>query len=1565
MAYNYRELTFPLVVALLLMHVAPTQGQINISLQLSNPACGGFANGSITAIPLSGQSPYTYLWSNGSTDNPLNNIPAGNYTVTVTDFNGLTGTASGTLTEPPPLFVQIVVTDCGILGDMEADVTGGIMPFSYEWSTGDTTPSINNLATGLYCLTVTDINSCAFQTCESIGTPMALTMETDTAFCGAELGGAANVSVTGGVWPFDFEWSNGVTNDSIFDLAPGTYTVTVTGENGCTEVISEDVPLGPGEYDIDFDNINPGCSGSNTGSVTALGDGGVAPYIFIWSTNDTAATVSDLPAGTYYVTATDDYGCVEEDSTELVTASSITLDLGSENPLCAGGTDGEIRVVADNGAAPYTYLWSTGDSTQMVSGLPADTYVILVSDTLNCIAIDSISLFDPPPLEFSISSTNVTVCGESDGTATVMVSSIGTPPYRYAWSNGDTTSMVDSLPVGTYGVTLTDANDCPVKDSIMVTGPSSLNVSVTGSSIVCSGENNGSLTAEVEYGTPPYLFEWSNGETGSTIDNLPAGNYTVTVTSSEGCIGIDSATIANSPPINVSANINDVSCFGFTNGSISVSLSGGTAPISISWENGSNSTIRNGLNAGEYMLLVTDDAGCTRNDTFNVEQPDEIEISFNSSAGSCGDNGFSIAIAIGGTMPYTYEWSTGSTTAFVDGLAPGNYTVTVTDDNDCSSVATANIAPYPAIDLTVVSTNTNCNGSSDGTATANTTGGNAPYNFLWNNGQTTPTISNLSPGVYSVTVTDANDCTSEGNTEVFLGNGLSVTISGSDIICPGESGTLTAMTTGGAPFYDYQWSNGESSQMITDLNAGTYQVTITDPDGCSGEAEQVIVAGGNYTVDSSFENVDCAGESTGRIQLEVMNATPPILYFWSNGGFSSEIENIPAGNYTVTVADASNCTQTLDFNISEPPLLELEVIGTDGTCGNLGSASSIVDGGTMPYFYEWSNGSTNSSINILGPGTYQLTITDAKGCQAVDSAIIEVIPSISCNIMLVQPISSINGNDGILTAMTNGGLPPFNYEWSNGQTTETISNLSPGNYAVTITDEDNCATTCNFFLMDGARIGDFVWEDSNGNGIQDAGENGLQDVMIRIEGTDGYGNMIDATTTTDVLGNYSFDVVPGSYELTFNTPNGYLPSPNLQGTDPALDSDADPFTNKTGTLSINGGIDNQSIDAGFVEEINCDNITDAGEICCEQTLCAPGEQPEQLNNLLPPSGGTGTLEYLWTFSEQPGPFDPLTWTSIPNSNNPDFTPPSLQDTTYFVRRARREGCADFFQSNPVSIIVKDFQPVEIIGSDTICAGEPADFIATNLGPDASYSWSFPSASPNSAVSNLADNIIWEETGIKDIFLEIEIDGCQLTANGEIFITDNVDLCGYDLVLNGILTNSMEVELDWVYPESNTVTRTYLVEWVSENGTFEPLGPPDSTEQAGNLVHYFYTHKNPRIGINEYRVVLNDSQGNQLISNTVEIFREVVTVDTNNIVFVESFPNPFKEKITVEVIDRFDGIPINIELINSLGQLVFFDEIKMDMDRYEINTSNFSQGTYFLFVRYGNKPQKIFKLIKLE
>ena len=1557
----YREhiLLFVLMIAI----CSPeTKAQVDVILQLTNPLCGGFSTGSIYAIPISGLSPYTYEWSNNSTDNPINNLPVGTYSVTVTDANGETGSAEGTLMAPPMLDVIIKVIECGVPGTMEAVITGGTEPLEIIWDNGETTPIITDLQAGQYCITVTDDNSCAFQTCESTGPEMTVTVETDSAFCGTGMGGNVYAITTGGVSPYNYEWNTGQTVDTLLDIPPGEYSVTVVAENGCIEIDTGKVELGPGRFDINFDIIHPGCMGNSSGSITAIPSGGIAPYDYLWDNGDTVNNLDNLPVGTYYITVTDSIGCTVFDSVDVVLANVIETTFDRMPPSCFGFSDGTATAIVQSGNPPYGYLWSNGDTTAHITGLSAGTYTVFITDSLNCLGLDSVILADPPILELEVTSTDLTDCGADDGMA-IGTAVGGILPYSFLWSNEAVTDTISDLPPGTYYLTVSDANGCQVVDSTSITGPEDLIVEASGTGLICWKESTAILETDVINGSPPFEYNWSSGDTTRAISSVPAGWYYVTVTSTDGCIGIDSIEVESNPEITITETITHASCSGFNDGAISVSVGGGTSPLDILWENGSNSTIRNGLGAGEYSISVSDAVGCASLDTFQVAQSDELLLSFNSSAGSCGSNGFTIAIVVGGTSPYHYLWETGDTTSFIDELASGNYDLTVTDSKGCSQTGTANIPAYPAIDLTVDGTNTTCNGNSNGTASASATGGVAPLAYLWNTGETTMQIVDLPPGFYTVTITDAEDCTQIDSVEVELGDGLDVTIDGEKYICEGQTGTLTASALGGTSFYNYLWSNGATTQTITNLAPNWYSVTVSDPFGCTGEISKTLLEGGDYTIISEIINVDCHGESTGQIELNVFNAQPVVKYEWNTTETTPVIENLPAGNYSVTVSDFTGCTKQIGFALTESPLLELSLNGIDGTCGNLGSVHSTVTGGTPPYNYEWDNGSPDTTISILGAGTYVLTVTDAKGCKAVDSSTIDVTPSVSCNIMLMQPITSINGSEGELFSLVDFGTPPYEFEWSNGQMTDTISDLFFGNYTVTVMDADDCMTTCNFFLLNGARIGNLVWYDANENGIQNVGETGIEAITIELEGMDSYGNMVNEFTTTNVQGLYRFDVIPGNYQLTFDQPTGFLTSPSQQGGDLTTDSDINPSTNQTSMFPVASGQNEQHIDAGFFIEITCDNITDAGTLCCGQNLCAPGEQPTIITSSADAMGGTGTLEYAWMYSELPGPFDPSTWTLLANSNAPEYIPAPLNVTTHFIRLGRRSGCTDFVESNIIEITVNDFVLPEITGSDTVCADVPVSFMSNDFGANATYLWDFENGIPNTADSLLAENIIWEEPGDQTVSLTIDINGCTLTADYSFLVTNNPLICGfYPLVLEGEMNADMQVVLDWRYPPGTpSLLRTYLVERADESDNFTSLGPPDFSETVGDLSRYFRIDSMPQIGINRYRVVLNDSEGNVLISNVVQFEKDSIPSDRPSLVHI--YPNPFGDKITVEINDRFEDVPITIETFNALGQLVTYIELPADEDIYEIDSRDWAAGTYFFFVKYGGQPQKVFKMVK--
>lgn len=1530
--------------------------QLNINLIPINPNCGGFATGSITAIPTGASGPFTYSWSNGATNNPITGLLPGTYSVTVTAANGTTGSNSVTLTAPPPVVASIVVTSCGLPGAMTALPSGGIPPYTYIWSTGSNNQTISNLSIGEYCVTVLDNNNCGYATCSQIGQTLDVQTSTTPVQCGTGAGGTATAFPSGGVTPFSYNWSNGGNTATINNLAPGQYTVTLTAGNGCTATAVAVVGITSGNFNISLNATQPTCAGSSTGSISSSITGASMPFSYLWNTGATTSSISNVGAGTYVLTVTDFFGCVSSQTAVLTYQSNLTVTTNAFDPTCAGANNGSISANAGSGVPPYNYMWSNGASTATVNNIGAGTYTVTVTDALNCTATSSKTLTAPAVFTVTATATNASQCGLNDGTLTAVPGGGGSPPYTYQWSNGGTNNFLPNVMAGTYTVTVTSAFGCTASASSTVSQPPNLLVSVTGSNLVCGSQNNGTLTANVSYGTAPYFFSWSNGGVTQVLNSLPAGNYSVTVTSTEGCVGTGFKSIAGSPGINLDIDIEGVKCFGTPTGKITANASGGTPPLVFTWNNGAHTPAISNLIAGDYSVTITDAVGCSATEFITLTQPGALSLNFNNSTGSCGSSAFASVLVTGGTTPYLYSWTNGQTNQTIYDLAPGNYAVTVTDANNCSAASMVDIPAFPVLDLAVSSTNTTCNGTTDGTATATAIGGAAPFQYFWNTGATTPTIGPLQQGSYFVTLTDANGCTKTGSTTVVLGNGLNVSIASTPFICPGTQGEATATAAGGTGVYSYSWSNGQTSQTAINLNPSSYSVTVTDNTGCFGTAATVLPTGGNYGLGFNFTQVSCFGGSDGSIEVTVTGGILPYNFDWSSGQTTANLEDIPAGDYTVTISDSTGCTKQLDFTITEPTELVLTLTPTNGTCGNPAYINGNATGGTAPPSFQWDNGQTTPSIFNLASGWYRVTVTDANGCIKTDSAEVLDIPAPTCAVDLVQVISSIGAADGILEAVVSDGTMPFVFNWSNGQTSQVASNLMPNNHLVTVTDANNCTTSCSFLLFDAARLGDFTWLDADQDGIQDAGESGLGNVPVTVSGTTVYGDTISETTQSSATGYYAFDLQAGSYKLAFGTPAGYSPSPNLQGNSNLLDSDPNQLTGMTSTFSLSAAENNESMDAGYSVALPCDNVTDPGTICCDQSLCGPGIDPAPLEAGQDPSGGSGPLEYLWMFHNAPGPFDPSTWTSIPTATEASYDPGPLFETTYFIRCVRRENCLDFLESNIITVTVGNDAVAVITAPDAICVTDSINVAAQANSAGATYAWDFDGGSPATATDQNVQGITWSSFGIKTVTLTVSNNGCTSVATHQVNVSNSPVFCGEALIINAVATGDSSVLVDWYYADSDSVQRTYDVEWAWESSDFERIGAQDSVAQDAGILHFFTLHEGARRGANFYRVKLSDSDGTILYSNTVEVKL------TGGFSLVHVYPNPFTNDLTVQIIDRYDAA-ITLQVISVDGRILGTYLAPTDTDILTIPASHFASGVYFVLAKYDGKPQKLVKVVK--
>ncbi len=682
-------------------------------------------------------------------------------------------------------------------GSATANPSGGTAPYSYAWSDGQTTKTATNLSAGTYSVTVTDAASCTATVSNIvINEPagMTITSSSTDVSCNGAADGSASVSVSGGSAPYTYAWSNGGTGAGISGLSGGTYSVTVTDNNGCSQVVSGIVVNEPAVLQANAVATDISCNGGSDGSITASPSGGTPPYSYAWSNGGTTATISNLSAGTYSVTVTDANNCTDVQTNITVNEpAALTATVSGTDILCNGANDGSATVTVSGGTAPYTYAWSNGATTQTASNLSAGTYTVTITDNSGCTYTPAaVTISEPPALTGSITSTNAS-CGNADGTATITVSG-GVAPYSYAWSNGGTTNSISNLASGTYTVTVTDDNGCTITESVNVIDAGAPSVSVQSQvNIDCFGDCDGSATVSVSGGSAPYTYKWndSQGQTSATAVNLCAGTYSVTVTDNSGCKAITTVTLTEPSPITVAASHTDVSCFNGKDGSAAVTVSGGTPPYTYLWSNGSTSANQNGLSAGNYMVTVTDNKGCESVYTVTVNEPTEIALTFITNDASCAasSDGSATVSVSGGTPPYIYLWSNGSTTQNISGLAAGDYLVTVTDNNSCQKTGMASVGaapPMPQPEIMVV------NNQLAGPPMM------AAYQWYYYDtlivGATTQFLIPDKTGFYSLVVWDDNGCSSESDPVFITITGGRIVTSADWAVYPNPFSELVTIT---------------------------------------------------------------------------------------------------------------------------------------------------------------------------------------------------------------------------------------------------------------------------------------------------------------------------------------------------------------------------------------------------------------------------------------------------------------------------------------------------------------------------------------------------------------------------------------------------------------------------------------------------------------------------------------------------------------------------------------------------------------------------------------------------
>ena len=905
----------------------------------NNINCNGFADGGLTAAALGGVSPYTYIWSNGSTQATLSTLPAGTYTVTVSDAQGTTATASSSITEPTLLTANVGSANFGIDfdgddvddefydetvscngfldGGLAANPAGGTAPYTYLWSIGATTGSIVGVGAGTYTVTVTDANGCTATSQGTITEPDALMANANTdmnisMFNGFD--GEISSTPTGGTQPYNYIWSNGGTTASQTFLQAGTYTVTVTDANGCTASESTTVTQPA--------NSNPAFTSSPVTSVFES-----ETYKYIISTSD---------ADGHDVTVT---------SNALPGWLSLSQGLNSITTIAGDATGGTGT--------------TDGTGTNALFNFPMGVAVdnlgnIYVSDFSNT----SIRKVDT---EGVVSTFAGGTEGTADGTGTNAQfirnsrMTIDGNNNLYVYMGGETSRIRKITPAG---VVTTLANSVGQGDQgegglfvEMVVDHANENLymtNLTGASVIKVPLN----------GDPASIFAGGGGEPFGTA--ILDGTGTSAIFAAPSGLAIDSNGNLYVGAL-FSNHIRKITPEGV------VSTFVGSA--SLIEENGSAFTFEEAT--GTNVLFPTSQAG------LDIDSQDNLYLMAGDFFGGDGDqerllikitqagvaskvigkassaimDGTGTDAAIGRSLGMSVD-SDGSvyfidfnTVRKISGgyclsgdpsgqVGPHAIVLDASDGNTGTGQQSFTINVIAPLEVSAdLNSNISCNGAADGDLMANATGGISPYSYVWSNGSTNANINNLPAGTYTVTVSDNDGNTATASNTVTQPTELTASVAGSTIddgfgtifdetiSCNGfTDGGLTASPTGGTGPYTYTWSIGATTSSIVGIGAGTYTVTVTDANGCTTTAQGTVTEPDALMANANTDqNVTDFNGFDGEISSTPTGGTQPYNYVWSNGGTTASQTFLQAGTYTVTVTDANGCTTSESTTVNQPP----------------------------------------------------------------------------------------------------------------------------------------------------------------------------------------------------------------------------------------------------------------------------------------------------------------------------------------------------------------------------------------------------------------------------------------------------------------------------------------------------------------------------------------------------------------------------------------------------------------------------------------------------------------------
>lgn len=949
----------------------------------------------------------------------------------------------------------------------------------------------DSLAPGTYVFAVTNANNCLKDTIITIAPPPVITIA--AAVTGPLCNGGNDASVTltgsGGLPPFTYAQGTGAygSSSTFGGLTAGTYTFHIKDANDCVkDTIVTIIDATPIHAAVTLSK--PPCNHFQNGSITIAAFNGTAPYTYAMGTGvyGPSGTFTNLYSGSYTIHIKDTKGCIKDTLVVLPDSVKIQGSAVVTAILCNNGNNGAVTINATGAYPPYTYALGTGTfgTGNVFNGLTAGTYTFHVLDTALCYFDTTLTLTNPTPVTVTAVVANVLCNGAANGTAT-LTGAGGTPGYTYASGTGTygSSSTFNGLNVGTYTFHVKDANGCIKDTSISITQPTTLGVTVATDTPSCNGSANGAFTLTGSGGTIPYTYAIGTGAFGSSnnFPGLTAGTYTLHIKDANGCTKDTTITLVQPTAIGVTASVKNSTCTTLSDGKVILVATGGVSPYTYANGSGAYGTSSSftPLAAGTYTFHVKDSKGCIKDMIIAIIDTIFVTGTVTVTNANCnGTANGSISVTPGGGLsPYTYALNAGTygTGSTFSSLLAGSYTVHVKDANGCIHDTTVQITQPAVIVPSVVITQPSCNGGANGSINIAATGGTPTYTYALGTGSYGPAnnFTGLTAGTYTLHVKDIVGCIHD--TSVIVGQPAPLVFTAlaiSNNLCNGDAtGQVAVTATGGTTPYSYAADGNtfQTSSVLTNMLAGTHTIHLKDNNGCTKDSVVTITQPDPVYMSASLKTPTCEGFADGTIYVAGFGGTVPYQYAIGSGNFGNSgiFSGLTEGTYTMHIKDGHGCTHDTTIKlVGYPHIVYNSVIVKGVSCfgDKDGSITFNMGGGNPPFSFEVVGITVPANGNRfenLKTGTYNIEITDSKGCKK-DTSILVPTPDLLVLTPQITPndCQGLDDGGGVFAAVT-GGTPPYSYLWSTNPVsiTASISGMPNGSYVIKVHDVNNCTDT--------------------------------------------------------------------------------------------------------------------------------------------------------------------------------------------------------------------------------------------------------------------------------------------------------------------------------------------------------------------------------------------------------------------------------------------------------------------------------------------------------------------------